>query len=201
VSLDLDTDGTPREPRTLAVGLAVLAAGLLIFAAVSRAWLARPAVIHVGFGPLGCANCSMLVGESGGNMTNAAFVAGFRELGPEAARRTSSAFAPMGWATFALCLVSALGLLGAAYLGYTRQRRRLPIAPTTIALLGLMLSLVTACVFVATKPGGAGFVGVSYGFFAFGIGAVMGIAAAQMLAKLTRPVDTELLAAMALPPD
>ena len=198
--MNLNTDGIPRENRTLAVGLAVLAAGLLIFAAVSRAWLARPAPFDIGFGPMGCTNCTLVGGEPG-NMSNGAFVAMLRDVEPDAARVTSSAFAPMGWATFGLCLVSALGLLGAAFLGFTKQRRPLPIAPTTIALLGLMLSLITACVFVATKPGGAGFVGISYGFWAFGIGAVMGIAAAQMLAKLTRPVDTDLLAAMAMPPD
>ena len=32
------------------------------------------------------------------------------------------------------------------------------------------------------------------GFWAFGIGAVMGIAAAQMLAKINRPIDPDLLA-------
>ena len=199
--MNLNTDGTPREHRTLAVGLAVIAAGLLIFAAVSRAWLARPAPVDIGFGPMGCTNCALVAGDVGGNMSNGAFIEALREMGPETARTASSAFAPMGWATFGLCLLSALGLLGAAFLGYTKQRRPLPIAPSTVALLGLMLSLITACVFVATKPGGAGFVGISYGFWAYGIGAVMGIAAAQMLAKLTRPVDTELLAAMALPPD
>lgn len=195
--MNLDTDGTPRDNRMLAVGLAALAAGLLIFAAVSRAWVARPAPVDIGFGPMGCTGCALIAGQEGGNMSNGAFIAAVRELDPDAARTTSSAFAPMGWATFGLCLVSALGLLGAAFLAYTKQRRTLPIAPSTIALLGLMLSLVTACVFVATKPGGAGFVGISYGFWAYGVGAVLGIATAQMLAKLTKPQDPDLVEAMA----
>ena len=199
--MNLNLDGTPREHRTLAVGLAVIAAGLLIFAAVSRAWMARPAPVDVGFGPMGCSNCAVIFGEGAGNMSNGAFVDDYRELFDFNAKNASNVFAPAGWATFALCLMSALGLLGAAFLGATKQRRPLPIAPATVALLGLMLSLISAFAFVATKPGGAGFVGISYGFWFYGIGAVMGIVSAQMLAKLTKPVDTELLAEMAMLPD
>ncbi len=199
IGVNLDTDGTPRDNRMLAVILAVVAAGLLIFAAVSREWVGNPG-LDVGFGPRGCHGCAM--DSEHRDMSNAAFVALLREMEPARADKiTSSAFAPMGWATLGLCLVSALGLLGAAYLGYTKSRKALPIAPSTVALLGLMLSLITACVFVATKPGGPGFVGISMGFWAYGIAAVMGIAAAQMLAKLTRPVDTDLLADMAMLPD
>ena len=194
--MNLNTDGTPRDNRMLAVVLAVIAAGLLIFAAVSRSWLANPA-FDIGFGPRGCHGCS-IVGGAGGDVSNAAFVEMVRETDPTHADKiTSSAFAPMGWATLGLCIVSALGLLGAAFLGYTKQRRTLPIAPTTVALLGLMLSLITACVFVATKPGGPGFVGISMGFWAYGVAAVMGIASAQMLAKLIRPEDPDLVEAMA----
>lgn len=197
--MHLNIDGTPRDNRMLAVILAVVAAALLIFAAVSREWVGNPG-LQVGFGPRGCHGCA--IDGDGGDMSNAAFVAMLRETQPANADKiTSSAFAPMGWATLGLCLVSALGLLGAAYLGYARSRKALPIAPSTVALLGLMLSLVTACVFVATKPGGAGFVGVSIGFWAYGIAAVMGIAAAQMLAKLTRPVDPDFLADLAMQPD
>lgn len=197
--MNLNTDGTPRDNRMLAVILAVVAAGLLIFAAVSREWVSNPG-LQVGFGPRGCHGCAL--DGNGGDMSNAAFVAMLRDAEPARADKiTSSAFSPMGWATLGLCLVSALGLLGAAFLGYTKQRRELPVAPATVALLGVMLSLITACVFVATKPGGPGFVGISIGFWAYGVAAVMGIISAQMLAKLTRPVDTDLLAAMAMPPD
>jgi hypothetical protein len=184
-------DSPKRDNRTLAMGLAAASAALLIFAAFSRNWVARP-MPDVGFGPIGCHGCAFDT-SGAGNASNSAFVELLRAGDPDAA---STAFAPMGWVTFGLCLISALGLLGATLLAYAKQRRELSIAPTTIALLGLMASLITGCVFVATKPGGPGFVGASIGFFAFGIGAVMGIAAAQMLAKLIRPVDADLLDAM-----
>ncbi len=192
--MNLDLSGKPRsDNRMLAIGLGVAAAALLMFAAFSRSWVARPAANDIGFGPMGCQNCAIFDGASGGDMSNGAFIEAVRAMDPDSARTTSSAFAPMGWATFVVLLLSGLGLLAAAGLAYAKQRRDLPIAPTTIALLGLMISLITACVFVATKPGGPGFVGVSMGFWAYGIGAVMGIAAAQMLAKLLRPVDPDLL--------
>jgi hypothetical protein len=66
-----------------------------------------------------------------------------------------------------------------------------PIAPTTIALLGVMIGLITGCVFIATKPGPTGMVGVGLSFWIFGVGCVMGIAAAQMMAKVNRPPDPE----------
>jgi hypothetical protein len=194
--MSLNLDGKPRENRMLAVGLAVIAAGLLIFAAFSRHWVSRPGP-DIGFGPRGCTNCAMFVHGGEGDMSNADFVSLLRDFDPAAAKTTSSAFSPMGWATLGLCLVSALGLLAAAFMGYAKSRKPLPIAPSSIALLGLMISLITACVFVATKPGGPGFVGVSIGFWFYGIGAVMGIASAQMLAKLTRPEDPDLVAALA----
>jgi hypothetical protein len=189
--MQLDPNPKPRDNRMLAVGLAIGAAALLMFAAFSRTWVARPVPMDIGFGPLGCRNCNLV--ESGGNMSNGAFITMLRGMGPQAAEHASGAFAPMGLATFGLCLIAGLGLMVAAGLGYAKQRRDLPIAPTTVALLALMVSLITGCVFVATKPGGPGFVGVSMGFWAFGIGAVMGIASAQMLAKLLRPVDPDLL--------
>ncbi len=192
--MNLDLSGKPKsDNRMLAIGLAVAAAALLIFAAFSKSWVARPAPMDIGFGPMGCHNCDIFSGDKGGDMSNGAFIAAVREMDPDSARTTSSAFAPMGWVTFVVLLLAGLGLLASAVLVYTKQRRDLPIAPTTIALLGIMISLITACVFVATKPGGPGFVGVSMGFWAYGIGDVMGIAAAQMLAKLLRPVDPDLL--------
>ncbi len=198
--MNLDLSGKPKsDNRTLAIVLAVAAAGLLLFAAFSKSWVARPAPVDIGFGPRGCHNCALFSGEDGGgDMSNFAFIETLRDkatdmFGSDEQAHASSAFAPMGMATFVLLLISGLGLLAAAGLAAKKIRRDLPIAPTTVALLGLMASLLTACVFVATKPGGPGFVGVSMGFWCYGIGAVMGIASAQMLAKLLRPVDPDLL--------
>jgi hypothetical protein len=86
---------------------------------------------------------------------------------------------------------AALGLLVAAGLAYARKTPDLRIAPTTIALLGGMLALISGCVFVATKPGPAGMVGVGSSFWLFGVGCVVGIVSAQLLARVNRPPDTE----------
>ena len=195
------SDKPKKDNRMLAVGLAVAAAALLIFAAFSKTWVSRPAPFDIGFGPLGCDNCGQLVGAEGSSMSNSAFVDKLREIskeysggGSNAEKMTSGAFAPMGLVTFGLSLLAALGLLGGASLAFTKKRPELPISPASVALLGVMAGLITACVFVATKPGGPGFVGVSMGFWAFAAGAVMGIASAQMIAKLIRPVDPDLLA-------
>jgi drug/metabolite transporter (DMT)-like permease len=187
-----------NDKRWLGIGLAVAAAALLLYAALSRAWLHNPR-LGISFGPGGCNNCCYLVGDAadGCSLSNEGFVDSMRamakKLGDAKAMPTSSAFAPMGWTTYVLCIVGALGLLATAALALAKRRPQLPISPASIALLAIMMSLITGCVFVATKPGPAGFVGVANGFWAFGIGTVAGIAGAQMLAKLIRPVDPDLL--------
>jgi hypothetical protein len=194
--VNLDLDPKPKKDnRQLAIGLAIAAAAMLIFSAFSRSWVERPGLdTGIGFGPMGCHGCSIVVGEPGGNMSNSAFVGAMREqLGSEAERITSSAFAPMGWATFGLALIVGLALLWGAFVVYKNKRPELAISPASISLLGLMGAMITGCVFVATKPGGPGFVGVSIGFWAFAGGLVCGIIAAQMIAKLIRPVDPDLL--------
>ena len=105
----------------------------------------------------------------------------------------SSAFAPLGKVTFVACLVSAASLLIATALVLARKRLVLPMMPTTLALLGILVALVAGPVFAALKPGPAGYVGVSSGFFLFGGGIVAGLASALMLNKLLRPVDPDLL--------
>lgn len=107
---------------------------------------------------------------------------------------TSSAFALCGWLALVGCAVAALSLAIAILLVVLRQRRHLAIMPTTTALLGLMLAIITGCVFVATKPGGSGFVGVSFGFWGFAVGIILGIASTLMLNPLLRPEDDDLLA-------
>lgn len=112
---------------------------------------------------------------------------------PFAEDRVSRAFPVAGLVTFIVLLVAAGGLLAAAGLATANKRPNLPVSPTTFALLGLMIGLITGCVFVATKPGGVGAVGVSWSFLAFGIGSVAGISSAQLLAKQIRPPDPDLL--------
>ena len=105
---------------------------------------------------------------------------------------TSGAFPLVGWLAFASCLLAALSLAAALALVALKKRPALPIMPTTTAILGIMLAIVTGCLFVATKPGGSGFIGVSFGFWGYGVGCVVGIAATLMLNRSLRPVDDEL---------
>jgi len=177
-----------KDTRMLGIGLSLAAAALLLFAAFSKTWLARPLGDHVfGFGPMGCQNCGL---DGTGNMSNSAFMEAYKAFDPE---HTSGVFAPMGWATFGVCLIAALGLVATAFLAFTKKRPELPMSPASLALLMIMIGLITGCVFVATKPGPVGLVGVAMGFWSFGVGCVLGIAGAQMLAKEIRPVDPDLL--------
>lgn len=186
-----------KDTRMIGIGLAVAAAALLLFASFSRAWVARPlGAFDIGFGPMGCKNCNMLTmsgDDAPSNMSNGAFIDMVRTADPSAERETSSVFAPMGWVTFGTCVVAGLALLAAAFLAFRKQRPELPISPASLALLMIMIGLIAGCVFVAKKPGGPGFVGVAIGFWCFGVGCVLGIAGAQMLAKEIRPIDPDLL--------
>jgi len=123
--------------------------------------------------------------------SNGALIAKWRDMGPEAAKLTSGAFVPTGWITFIVALLAAAGLAASAVYGWANKAPSWPIAPTTIGLLGVMIGLITGCVFVATKPGPAGMFGVGMSFWIFGVGCVMGLAGAQLAAKVNRPRDDE----------
>ncbi|HWU90491.1 MAG TPA: hypothetical protein VN253_24670 [Kofleriaceae bacterium] len=114
---------------------------------------------------------------------------------------TSSAFAPTGWLAFGSCLLSALALMVTAGLALARKRKELPVSPASLALLGLLAAMAAGCVFIATKPGPAGMLGVDLGFWSFGAGTVIGMLGAQMLAKEIRPADPDLLAGALTPDD
>ncbi|MEJ7598648.1 MAG: hypothetical protein WKG01_12130 [Kofleriaceae bacterium] len=111
----------------------------------------------------------------------------------ETTYHTSSAFPMFGWVAMIACLIAAVSLFVGALLVIANKRIAWPVMPTTTALLSLIVGLVAGPVFVALKPGPPGFVGVSHGFFAFGGGLVVGLAAALMINKLLRPHDADLL--------
>ena len=195
------TDPASKDMRPLATALCAVAAACLIYAGFTHQWLVNASrYTEVGFGLRTNYQCSVSYGFGGEtdasaqtcvDQTNAELVAQARARGAEAARLTSGAFAPLGWVTFILALLAGFGLAAAAVLGFLQKAPALPIAPTTIALLGIMVGLITGCVFVATKPGPAGLFGVGMSFWIFGVGCVMGIAGAQMMAKLNRPLEPE----------
>ena len=190
------SESTSRDHRVLAIALAFGAAACLIFACFTREWLINVSSREDrGVGLRSNFSCIVGAGEAGcSNLTNHELVEEFRSEGTETSRQTSGAFVPMGWATFVECLVAALGVLAAAALALARKTPDLPIAPTTVGLLAVMATLITGMVFIATKPGPPGYVGVGLSFWVFSVGAVAGIVANQMLAKINRPVDPDLLA-------
>lgn len=187
--IDADTGPLTREtPRGVGIVLAVAAAGCLVAACFSHRWLANKHLGDLGYSPLSYQQCEAAC-ETMSNFQ----VAGIAEGFPFEEHRVSAAFPLAGLITFVVLLVAAAGLLVAASIAVAHRRPDLPVSPTTFALLGIMVGLLSGCVFVATKPGEVGAVGVAWGFWAFGIGSVAGIAAAQLLAKQIRPADPDLL--------
>jgi hypothetical protein len=210
------------ERRILALVLAFASAAALTFAAFSQKWLYNPRTVsheEVRFGPMGNTIC-VLHGEGEKqceSMSNGKLVDTWTKMLDEARERVKTAkeddiyaqkffqelsqtlkatpaFPVFGWIACISCLVAAASLAIAALLVALKKRLVLPIMPTTTALLGLMVALITGCIFVALKPGPAGYVGVNLGFAAFGGGVVVGLAAALLLNKLLRPYDPDLLA-------
>lgn len=199
--------------RVIAIALGVVAAACLITAALTDHWLVNSsAEAKIGFGlrnneeclSTGWTNYEPLRADEHRaeptswtckSASNSVVVDQWKALEKSHGDRlASSAFAPFGWITFVDVLVAALGLLAAAGIAAARKQPQLPIMPTTVALVGLMIGLITGCVFVATKPGPAGMVGVGLSFWLFGAGSVIGIAGAQLLAKVNRPADVDLMA-------
>ena len=178
-----------QDNRNFAIAIALGAAACLVYAAFSRHWLVN-ARVDMMFGLRDNLTCGSEQCEPTTNAAYVEMIKGMSGLGPEMA---SDAFSPMGWATTVTCLIAALGLAGAAALALAKKRPALPMSPSTITLLAIMAGLITGCVFVATKPGEGAFVGVGLGFFMFGIGSVGGIVAAQMLAKINRAPDPDLM--------
>ena len=198
------TEPAKKDLRPLAASLCAAAAACLLFAAFSHTWLSNANRYgESGMGLRSNYDCATSwVGEDRLSsetrqqcvwLSNQQLVAKWRELGVNAARFTSSAFVPAGWITFIVALLAALGLVTAAVLGALKRPVTWPMAPTTIALLGVMIGLISGCVFVATKPGPAGTVGVGLSFWIFGVGCVVGIAGAQLMAKVNRPPDPDLI--------
>jgi hypothetical protein len=198
---DDESDGPPPKParRTLGIALAVAGAAALAIGGLSGRWMANPALVGVrGFigslqiAPRGADHCidDWCRELSTGELND--------ELGAnyplDRSKYTSAAFAPAGWIALVSALVAALGLVGAAAIALARKQPQLPVSPASLALLGVMFALVAGCVFVATKPGPPGMVGVGWGFWLFGAGCIVGIAGSQVIARVIRPPDPDLLA-------
>jgi hypothetical protein len=206
----------PAKPNTVvAVVLAIVAAAGLAYACVAQSWLYNPRnkqQVEVGFGLLSNYECQEGACES---TSNSALVASWQKQLADIRERAktdaadpqtqafvaqatielkaSSVFPTLGYITLGCAALAALSLLVCAGLVLGKKRVAWPIMPTTTAILGIAIGLVTGCVFVALKPGPPGYVGVHLGFFAFGAGVITGIIAALMMNKLLRPYDPDLL--------
>ena len=190
-----DDEPKPTNHRLIGIVLALVAGAALIYAAVTKQWLANGNEYEqISFGLRDMTQCGSAFGENDcDHYSNSEFVQHQKDFGGTAEMNASGAFAPMGWITLVACLIAALGLLIAAALAIAGKKPDWPMSPSTLALLGIIVGIITGCVFIATKPGAAGFVGAGLSFWIFGGGCVLGIAAAQMLARVNRPLDPDLM--------
>ena len=200
--------GQKPGKRIVAILLAILAAGGLAVAAFAGKWLADSTGDGSGFGLLELTKCR----ERCVTVTNFELIDGInaeiarvvkenkdrdpREQLPVPAKPWGG-FPIVGWMAWLSCLLAAAGLLVAAALAIARKRIEWPVMPTTVVVLGLIIGMVTGCVFVATKPEAVELMGVGWTFGAFGGAVVLGIAAVFPLNRQIRPIDEELGAASA----
>jgi hypothetical protein len=186
---DVEPRLTTKVPPWLGLVLAGIASFALVAACFSHRWLTNPYLGDMGFSPLSLKACNDGDCESASlfELVDKSREAYFDEA------RVSMAFPVGGMVAFVSLLLAVVGLLGAAGFALAKKPSTLPISPATVAILGIMFGMIAGCVFVATKPGGTGGVGVGWSFWAFGIGCVAGIVAAQLLAKQIRPPDPDLL--------
>ena len=214
-------DRVTEKNRLLPVLLCLIAAGCFGYAVFAKTWLYNPRteqLVEVGFGLTSNFMCKPTVG--GGSecrsLSNGALLEEWKKLLAEAKKeaegdpsnpvvqrqylesqkmlKTSSSFPIWGYVTLVALAIAVLSLVTAAVLALMKKRILWPVMPTTGAILGTAIGLITGCVFVATKPGPPGFVGTGYGFYAFGAGVLCGIAGAIMINKFLRPIDPDLLA-------
>jgi hypothetical protein len=188
LNLSLDPDGQPirRDTRLTSVVLCVVATTLLTAACMSKRWLANGnAHESVSYGLIRFTECTEGQCATHPNQRQSEFM---RNRYP----RPSVAFAPAGWITLGASALAIVSLATCGLLGLLKQRLELPVAPASLALIGLTVALLAGCVFIATKPGGLGSVGVDWGFVVFSAAVVTGIVAAQRISKDIRPLDPDL---------
>ncbi|CAN5323792.1 hypothetical protein BH11MYX1_BH11MYX1_09490 [soil metagenome] len=181
----------------LAIALAVVAALGLLFASFSARWLANYGTegsIEMGLrSTTECGSVGMLLGPAPGECRTQSSGDYAKAWNVNEGRYYSAAWAPLGLVTLIASLLGAFGLLAGAGIGCLKMKPHLPMSPSSVALIGIMISMISGCVFVAPKPGVPGMAGVGIAFWIYGAGAVVGIASAIMLAKVNRPADPDLM--------
>jgi hypothetical protein len=201
-------DGQKPGKRIMAILLAIVSAAGLAVAAFAPKWLADSTGDGSGFGLLEHTRC----GVRCVTVTNFELVDGLdaeiaRIVAENKARdpqrqlpippKPWGGFPVVGWMAWVSCLLAAAGLLVATALAIARKRIEWTVMPTTVVVLGLLVGMVTGCIFIATKPAAIELMGVGWTFGVFGGGVVVGIAAVFPLNRQIRPIDEELGAASA----
>lgn len=206
-----------QRKRALAIVLALIASVVLVASVFADSWLASPSWgedVHIGLRSF--TRCKQ---ERCVSITNPVLMDVLdhdielikqknREL--PAGRQLTVPHPPwhgfpvVGMITFVASLIAAAGLTTGAVLALARQRRALPIMPTTVAVLALAIAIICGCIFVATKPEIFNYesllaphapledIIVGWSFILFGGGAVTGLAAVFPLNRQIRPIDVEL---------
>lgn len=198
------TAETKRSRRLLAIVLAVVSAAALLVAAFGNRWLATEDN-DTGMGLRAVEHCSTDKGCV--QVSNHDVI---EEIEKEIIRtKEANKLLPpnkqmslprtpwhgwpmMGLSAFLGSLLAAGGLLGGAGLALAGKRMVLPVMPTTLAVLGLLVGIVTGCVFVATKPEETTSMAVGWTFMVFGGAVITGLAAVFPLNRAIRPIDEEL---------
>jgi hypothetical protein len=190
--------------RIIWILLAFVAAAGLGVAAFGPRWLTEPDHTAAGFGLTSYVECAQSDCKHGSIADlmdeldkKIARIEKENEGLPPAQQRVVphkpwGGFPIVGMITFIAALLAAVGLLGGALLAVARKRPELPILPTTLAVLGLFISIIAGCVFVATKPAAIEDMEVGWTFLTFGGAAVLGLASVFPLNRQIRPIDHEL---------
>ena len=186
-----------KQHPMLAIALAIVAALGLCFASFSTRWLANYGTegsIEMGLrSTTECGSVGMLLGPAPGECRTTSSGDYAKEWNVSEGRYYSASWAPFGFVTLVASLLGAFGLFAGAGVGFANTKPQLPVSPSSIALISIMISMIAGCVFVAIKPGVPGMAGVGIAFWVFGAGAVVGIGSAIMLAKVNRPADPDLM--------
>ena len=176
----------------IAIGFATIAAICLAGSVMTHRWLVPEYASDDGFSPWSFQSCADEHGaikacELTGNGEVIETVA--RWAGPGAPPQ-SPLFAPTGTMTFFAGLIAAVGLLLSAGL-VAAGRARVPVSPTTMTTLALVVGGFSAVMFVGTRPGGTspafgGPFQTGFAAFVFVSWSIIGLIAVRVLAKKFR---------------
>src|SRR5258705_3121889 len=180
------SQGAQAAHRTLALLLALVAiAGL-----TSRLFVHKMLVDTEGTASMSCGlrTCDSTYGTSTVSTSTLDLVHAIQNTGGDA----SSAWGYSGAFAWWTGLLAIVGLILAATMIAIRKYVRIPVmSPTTIALTFGGLALISACVFVASKPAGVGVTQIGWTFWTFGGGAVMSVIAAFLLSRQMALIEPE----------